>query len=270
MKEKSVVQPGSEAEPADAEKLWNFANISALVTLALTGALRGMDIKQVLDRLKGNRCGLEEVLRQGMRTIMACEFSPETRVSGTGVAMQEQAPCAKQRDRDVVPQQAVEPLQSTKYVQSIQYMTIPSCDGRQTMRCSHYLFNTDTNWGFQDESSPTGETQVAVGQLVQPGTVVDIFASFGRRIHDLALTTHQFIEFFQTNRKGLYQGADYVFLLNNEGAEQFVIGAVEERVQRGVQRFWPYTYPFQSTSPWKIGNHPVVIIVPAFPPKEQE
>ncbi len=141
--------------------------------------------------------------------------------------------------------------QATEYVELTEYRILPSLDGSRLISLSQNVFTEGSDPAFTEldldtPCDPTVESLVALGRIVHDGTLNEIFAScsVGSSLRELALTQHQFVEFF-----GCYGGSRSMLgLLSHRGRDDLFV-CFAQRFDFGKYR--AYHYQLDSEVVWQ-------------------
>jgi len=106
-------------------------------------------------------------------------------------------------------------------------LTLAPCDGTQTLAQAKetfpaYIDPNFKNWGLDKPGHATGETAVAVHELVKNAMFAEVFGSLGNDLGKLCLTQHQIKAFCEQHSNWLRTDGNATLFLFKENNEFFV------------------------------------------------
>ena len=204
-----------------------FAEINAIFTKALPGALSNLDPKDVLKALDHSGERLEQVIATGLRSMM-------TIGGDTGTS----SPLIRPVDTPFI-----------RFIETAVGLMIPECDGSLGLGKEGEVFmwvsENVKSWGYEKTRRATPPTPIRVGDLVKEGTFREIYRGFGRPLGRLSFTRHQLREFVteHTTREYLSKTGFTFFLIREDdtttGDEEndFFVAHVSGRSDRDLDLY---------------------------------
>ncbi len=139
-------------------------------------------------------------------------------------------------------------------------LTIPACDGTQTLAQAKetflaYLDPDFKNWGLDKQGNPTEEMKVRVYEMVKNATSAQMLGSLGNDRDKLCLTQHQ-IKTFCEKHANWFRANSYGIFFPFKVEDQFFV----VRVHMYSGNLFANIFWFDDSNMWRAGNQHRVVV----------